>query len=51
MACACSQPAGGRTFVYKLVTASGTTEYKSEADARAARTRSGGSGTIVRATS
>jgi flavin-binding protein dodecin len=50
MACACNQPPGGRTFVYKLITATGTTEYDSEAAARAARTRAGGKGTIARTT-
>jgi flavin-binding protein dodecin len=48
MACACRQPPAGRTFVYKLITATGTTEHKTEDAARAARTRAGGNGTIAR---
>lgn len=50
MACACDKSAAGRTFVYRLITATGTTEHKTEADARAARTRLGGKGTIARTT-
>ena len=50
MACACNQPPVGRSFVYRLITANGTTEHPTEEAARAARTRAGGKGTIARVT-